>query len=404
MSKRVLFLIENLSFLQDRRVAQEALAVQSLGWQVFVVAPGNKDQKKEENINGISVFRYPAKIFPSGFWGYFQEYTYALYQTFFLALKIYFRPGGFSVIHAANPPDLFFLIGAFFKIFGVRFIYDQHDLAPEMFLAKFNTSRTHLLYWATRFAERLSYLLATTHIATCQVGLDFFLKSRNLKNKKSQIVRTAPDLSLLNSFGANPKLLNRLTAIKKDFPYLGVYLGVMGHQDGLSKLLRSIEIFVKKSKRKDIGFLLLGSGDALNDLRITVGKMGLENRVFFLGWMEPKETAACLEVADFGLMPEPKNDYTDYSLHNKVLEYLAFGLPFVSYDLKEVQNNGHAAALYAKNNNEEEYAELINQMLNNLDSQKKEGQKRKAEIMTDQSLSWDNSIKTLKEIYLKLDK
>jgi glycosyltransferase involved in cell wall biosynthesis len=358
MKKSVLFLVQNLPVPQDRRVWMEAVALRDSGFQVSVISPRNKDQSKQSVIDGISVYRYLKPPKSEGYLSYVWEYGYSLLNTFILAVKIYFQRG-FSVIHSANPPDFFFLIALLFKPFGVKFIYDQHDLMPEMLLARFKKSKRHFLYKILLWLEKMSYKIADAHISTCQSGLEKTL-SRIKDGKKSFIVRSVPDKNVIGK-----KLIDRDLAdsVKKKFKHICSYIGVMGPQDGVDKLLSSIRIMVKEFGRKDIGFVLMGDGDDFDRLKKMAKKFGIESNVIFTGWADGKIISTYLYSSQIGLMPEPKNDYTNNSLHKKVLEYMYAGLPLVAYDLKEAKRSAGDAAIFVKNNSELKFAKAVLQLV-----------------------------------------
>ena len=358
MKKSVLFLVQNLPVPQDRRVWMEAVTLQKSGFEVSVISPKNEDQPKFDMIDGISVYRYPKPPKSGGYLSYLYEYSYSFLNTLFLTVKIYFRRG-FSVIHSANPPDFFFLIVLFFKLFGVRFVYDQHDLVPEMLLARFKKSKKHFLYKTLLLLEKMSYKLCDVHIATCQSGLEKIM-SRVKNKKKSFIVRSVPDKNVISKRLVDKKLAD---AAKKKFKFICSYIGVMGPQDGVDKLLGSIRIIVKDMGRKEIGFALMGDGDDFERLKKIAKKFGIESNVIFTGWADAKIISTYLYISQVGLMPEPKNDYTNNSLHKKVLEYMYAGLPLVAYDLKEAKKSAGGAAIFVGNNNELKFAKAIIQLI-----------------------------------------
>ncbi|HPN96455.1 MAG TPA: glycosyltransferase, partial [Candidatus Moranbacteria bacterium] len=222
MKKSVLFLVQNLPVPQDRRVWMEAKTLRENGFLVSVISPRKKDQKKKEEIDGIHIYRYLEAPKAHGYMSYFWEYLYSYLMTFYLAIKIYFKRG-FSIIHTANPPDFFFSIALIFRLFGVKFVYDQHDLMPEMMLCKFYKNKDSFFYKLLLMFERLSYKTCAVHIATCRSGQEKVLSRVKIK-PKNFIVRSAPDLGQINM-----TLVNELKSkeAKKRFSYLGAYIGVM---------------------------------------------------------------------------------------------------------------------------------------------------------------------------------
>lgn len=358
MKKSVLFLVQNLPVPQDRRIMMEARVLKKNGYSVSVISPRKPKQKKFEIIDGIQIYRYLMAPKSTSYLNYFWEYAYSFALTFYLTWKIFFIRK-FSIIHSANPPDFFFLIALFFKPFGVKFVYDQHDLMPEMLLCRFGKTKDHFFYKILLLMERISYRICDMHIATCQSGQEKIL-SRVKRVAKNFIVRSAPDSALINPELVDPDLTKK---IQTKYRYICSYLGVMGPQDGVDKLLRSIKIIIQDLKRTDIGFVLMGDGDDFEHLVKLSKEYEIEENVIFTGWADAKIISTYFYASQIGLMPEPKNDYTDNSLHNKILEYMSAGLPIISYDLKEAKNTAGNASLYVKNNNEKEFAKNVVKLL-----------------------------------------
>lgn len=373
--KSVLILVQNLPVPQDRRIWMEARALKKCGFTVSVISPREAGQKKFESVAGISLYRYVKPPKSSGYASYLWEYLYSFSCTFYLAWKV-FVTRGFSVIHSANPPDFFFLIALPFKLLGVRYVYDQHDLVPEMFTSRFGRDEKHLLYRALVVLEKLNYYFSDIHLATCVSGQEKMF-SRNRAKAPSFIVRSAPDVKQINKNSVNNQLAAEL---REKFAFLCSYVGVMGPQDGVDKLLRSIRCIVHDWGRRDVGFILMGDGDDYERLRRMAEDLRIADNVIFTGWADAKKLFTCLFVSAVGLMPEPKNEYTDNSLHNKVLEYMAAGLPVVSYDLKEARRSAGEAAVFVEGGDEQKFGAEILQLLENEPLRKEMGAIGKSRI------------------------
>jgi glycosyltransferase involved in cell wall biosynthesis len=385
MKKSVLFLVQNLPVPHDRRIMMEARALQKAGYAVSIISPRKPEQKKFEVEGSIWMYRYLMAPKSLGYLSYLWEYSYSFVLTFYLTWKIFFTRG-FSIIHSANPPDFFFLIALFFKPFGVKFVYDQHDLMPEMLLCRFGKNKDHFLYKILLFMERMSYRFCDIHLSTCESGQEKTL-SRVKVRAKNFIVRSAPDPTQISLELIDPELTKK---IQGKYRHICSYLGVMGPQDGVDKLLRSIKVTLHELKRADIGFVLMGDGDDFERLEKMAAEYKIENNVVFTGWADAKIISTYFYASQIGLMPEPKNDYTDNSLHNKILEYMSAGLPVISYDLKEAQKTAGTASLYVKNNNEKEFAKTIIELIDNADLRKKmsaESKKRASNYLFTQASS-----------------
>lgn len=390
MDKKVLFIVQNLPLPQDRRVYSEIRTMAENGWEVFAISPGNPEQKKKEIIDGVTFFRYPKPPKSSGLSSYVYEYAYTFFRSFYLALKIYFQKG-FSTIHISNPPDFFFLIGLFFRLFGVKYIFDQHDLMPEMAEAKFNSTPNSFLYKALIFLEKMALKSCDAHIVTCQSALER-IRNRHQFHAPSIIVKNAINYSMVFSDTPSKEKLFKVAR----FPYLCAYVGVMGEQDGVSGLLKSIEYIVKKKGRRDIGFVLMGDGDEKNTLENEARRLDIEGYMVFTGWADSKMISTYLNASDIGLMPEPKNNYTDNSLHNKILEYMAAGLPIVAYDLQEAKRAAEKSGKFVKGN-EEDFGEAVLELLG--DKKQRIQMSAWGKEQVEKSFNWKNSADSLLETY-----
>ena len=383
----VCILIENLTVPVDRRMWQEACALAEAGYRVSVVCPtGRGFEQPYEVREGIEIYRH--RLWEaSGPLGYFLEYALALASEFRLALKAY-RRTRFRIIHAANPPDTMFLIGLFFELFGVRFIFDHHDLNPELYEAKFG--RRGLFYRLVCLAERLTYRTATVSIATNESYREVALTRGGKSPDRAFTVRSCPDLEKIRVDPSRPEL-------KSGRPLMVVYVGVMGLQDGLDLLLESIRYIVQEAGRDDVSFVLIGSGTETPALEAWVREKGIDSCVTFTGRIPDAEMWAYLSSADFGVAPDPKNPMNDKSTMNKILEYMAFGLPVVLYDLTEGRRSAADAALYAQPNDPKDFAR---QMLKLLDSEElRQTLGTRARKRIEESLNWENEKRELLKAY-----
>ena len=383
----VCILIENLTVPLDRRMWQEARTLAEGGYRVSVVCPkGRGFEQTYEVREGIEIYRYGLWE-ASGPLGYFLEYAIALVSQFRLALKAY-RRTHFRIIHAANPPDTMFLVALFFRIAGVRFIFDHHDLNPELYEAKFG--RRGLFYRLVCLAERLTYRTSTVSIATNESYREVALTRGGMKPERAFVVRSCPDLKNLRIEPPKPEL-------KKGRPLMVVYVGVMGPQDGLDLLLESIRYIVKDAGRDDVSFVLIGRGSETAALEAWTRKNYLDSCVTFTGRVPDAEMWAYLSTADFGVAPDPKNPMNDKSTMNKILEYMAFGLPVVLYDLTEGRRSAADAALYAQPNDPEDFARQMLKLLDSEDLRRTLGARARKRI--EESLNWDIEKRELLRAY-----
>ena len=352
--KRVLILVENLPSPFDRRVWQEATTLRDSGYLVSIICPtGRGYEKKFEAIDGIHVYRYNLPVEASGAVGYAVEYAVALAWTFALAWRVLFTRG-FDVIHACNPPDLFFLIGGFFRLFGKKFVFDHHDLNPELYEAKFGRRdffhrlMLKLEYWTFRSAD--------VSIATNESYRRIAIGRGRMPPERVFVVRSGPSLERL-------KILPPVERLKRGRKYLVGYVGVMGRQEGIDYLLRAVRHIVFYFGRDDIHFGLVGGGTSLEEMRVLAQELGVADHVTFTGRVPDSEMLAMLNTADICVNPDIANDMNDKSTMNKIMEYMALGKPIVQFDLAEGRFSAQHASLYARNNDALNLAEKILELL-----------------------------------------
>jgi glycosyltransferase involved in cell wall biosynthesis len=383
----ILMIVENLPVPFDRRMWQQARALAEAGFQVSMICPkGPGCEKSRETIEGIKIYRH--RIWEASTrLGYFLEYSWALAAEFVLALRIFARER-FKILHAANPPDTIFLIGIFFKMFGVRFIYDHHDLNPELYEAKFGTRG--VLHWLVCHAEKWSFRTANISIATNESYREIATARGDMKPNCVLVVRSCPDLKNVRLGAPQP-------ALKDGGRNLVVYLGVMGPQEGLDLLLESIVWIVSEKGRKDIRFALIGGGTELSRLKNLVTEKGLDAMVKFTGRIPDDDLAEYLSTADVCVAPDPKNPMNDKSTMNKILEYMAYGRPVVLFDLTEGRCSAEDAALYARPNDPVDYAGKILTLLDSEQLRRELGARGRKRI--EEQLNWENEKQSLLTAY-----
>lgn len=351
----VCIIVENLSVPTDGRVWREAGALRDAGYLVSVICPKGKSSftASYEVLDGIHIYRHRGWE-ASHAMGYMLEYAWALAAESYLALKVFVRTR-FRILQACNPPDTIFLIGLCFRLFGVRFIFDHHDLAPELFETKFGKKK-RLLFALSRLAEHFSFRAAEVSIATNESFKEVAIARGGIRRERVFVVRNCPDLRRFRRGLGRPE-------IKHDKPFLVAYVGFMGIQDGLHLLLESIEHIVVHENRQDTHFLLIGGGTVLPELQAIVARKNLAAFVTFTGQVPHEEVAAYLSSADVGVAPDPKTPMNDNSTMIKIFEYMAFGLPVVLFDLKEGRRTAGPAALYAVPNDPIDFARQITRLL-----------------------------------------
>jgi glycosyltransferase involved in cell wall biosynthesis len=387
---KVLMLVENLSVPADPRVWREARALRAYGFQVSIICPRGETRDREPYacIEGIHIYRYKLTTTITKASDYIKEYSTAMLMTFWLSLKIWLRHG-FDVIHAANPPDTFFAIGLFYRLFGKKYAFDQHDLAPAMFRVKFQ-KRMKPLYRLHQFFERCSYRAANVVITTNESQKRNAIQQGGCRADRVIVVRNGPDLARYTPAAPEPEL-------KRGWRYMLAYVGVMGAQDGIDYALHALHELVHKRGRQDTGLILMGDGDQLAILQALTHKLELDAYVHFAGWVTLPEMLRYLTVADIGLSPDPSNELNDRSTMLKTMEYMAMGKPVVAFDLPETRFSAQDAALYATPNRVEEFADKIEQLLDDEELRLRMGAYGRQRI--EEVLCWDRTQQNLRRAY-----
>lgn len=383
----VCIIIENLPVPMDRRVWQEARALREAGYRVSVICPkGRGFEASRETLEGIEIYRYPVWEASSAV-GYLAEYAMALAHGFFLSLRVYARTR-FRILQACNPPDTIFLIGLFFKLFGVRFIFDHHDLNPELYEAKFG--KRDFGYKLVCWAERFTFRTADVSIATNESYRNIAVTRGDVPRERTFIVRSCPDLARMQRVVPQPEL-------REGRRHMVVYLGVMGPQDGIELLLDSIEVIGKLRNSHDTLFVLIGAGTEQPRLKLLANQKGLDSVIRFTGRLPDEAVAAYLSTASVGVAPDPATPMNDKSTMNKILEYMVFGLPVVLYDLTEGRRSAADTALYARNDDPEDFARQILKLLEQDELRAQLGARGRRRI--EESLNWENEKRELLKAY-----
>jgi len=389
--RRVLIIVENLPLPFDRRVWQEARTLHAHGYQVSVICPKGKGYEKSfEELDGVAIYRHSMPFEASGPLGYALEYGWALIAEFLLSLKICFTRG-FDVIHGCNPPDTIFLIGAFYKLFGKKFLFDHHDINPELYEAKFQ--RRDLFYKLMLALERWTFRTADVCLATNESYRKIAIERGGRKPGNVFVVRSGPDLRRLKIMPPQPELKRRRR-------YLVGYVGVMGRQEGIDGLLTAVHYIVHVMGRTDIHFGLVGGGTELEAMRKLAQELQVADYVTFTGRVPDAELLAMLNTADVCVNPDVANEMNDKSTMNKIMEYMALGKPIVQYDLTEGRVSAQQASLYARRNDPIDMAHKIVELLDDEPRRRQMGEWGRERVKS--ALAWEHEVPRLLAAYEKL--
>jgi glycosyltransferase involved in cell wall biosynthesis len=391
---RILMLVEN-HFPQDTRVKNEAILLTESGYHVSVIALREKGQVMTEVVNGVQVYRLPrlelfkktshGNLSRAGLLflklksslGYLFEYCYFTGACLVVSFYVFIRRG-FDVIHAHNPPDTLFVVALPFKLLGKKFIFDHHDLCPELYRSRYRTGEgffTRLL----RVFEWCSLKLADITIATNESYKQVQMERAKRDPRTIFIVRNGPDK--LRMSPVQPS--SRLKAMNK---CILCYVGSLNPQDGVDYLLRSLRYLLHDLKRSDFHCVIMGTGDSLQDLRDLAGTLQLNGCVELTGFVSDEDLQSNLAAADICVDPDPSSPLNDVSTWIKIMEYMAYAKPIVSFDLKETRFSAGEAALYVKPNGEAEFAKTIADLMAQPDLRQKMGSYGRWRV--EQKLQW----------------
>jgi len=388
-NKHILIIVENLPVPFDRRVWQEATTLKENGAKVSIICPKMKGYTASyESIDDIEIYRHPLPHEARGAMGYLLEYGYALFWEFVISWKIFFKKR-FHVIHGCNPPDLIFLVALWFKLFGVKYVFDHHDINPELYIAKYG--KKGFFYKLMLLFERLTYATADYSIATNESYKEIAIRRGKMDETKIQVIRSGPKLDRLKLLAPDKKFLNGRK-------YLVGYVGVIGEQEGIDLLLESVKYIV--SFRQDIQFAIVGGGTDLDKLKQLCSEMGLDKYVDFYGRTPDDLMIAILNSSDICVNPDKPTEMNNLSTMNKIMEYMALKKPIVQFDLKEGRFSAQEASLYAMCGDTKDFAEKIMQLVDNPDMRMKMAEYGYDRVIN--KLSWDFECVKLVKFYSRV--
>jgi glycosyltransferase involved in cell wall biosynthesis len=354
----VLIIVQNLPVPLDRRVWLECQALVSSGYEVSVICPKGPGDPSRQLIDGVHICRYRPAPEAKGLAGFALEFGYSWLRTAWLSLAVW-RRRRFDIIQACNPPDTYWLLARLWRSRGVKFVFDQHDLNPELFHSRFGEPKDWVPWLELRgviWLERMTYRTADRVISTNESYKRIAIERGKRNPSEVTVVRSGPDTRVMR-----PVYPNGAGLKKKAFSL--VYLGIMGPQDNVDLLLDVMEHLVHKRGRTDVHATLLGFGDCLEDLRAHSTELDLDHCVTFTGRADRTMIAEHLSKADVGLSPDLKTPLNDVSTMNKTMEYMAYALPSVSFDLVETRVSGGDSVIYVPSGDVEAFADAVEQLL-----------------------------------------
>ena len=389
MERKILIIVENLPVPFDTRVWQEATTLAAAGYTVSVICPKGKGYTSDyEELDGVHIYRHDLPGEGNGAVEYAREYLSALWHEYRLARRVY-REQGFHVIHGCNPPDDIYMVARMFRGKGVDYVFDHHDICPELFEAKFGKT-TGMLYRSQLWLERQTYRHCTFAFVTNESYRALAIGRNGMPPEKVHVLRSGPRLERLRIQPADPQ-------IRRGRRFMVGYLGVIGQQEGIEYLLEAARYLRDERGRDDIFWGIVGGGPHLDALRRKATEMGLDDIVEFTGRVPDDTMLTYLNTADVCVNPDEYNAMNDKSTMNKVLEYMALGKPIVQFDLTEGRFSAQDASLYAKRNDARDLADKIAQLLDDPARREAMGAFGRNRILNE--LSWDHTSRALLSAY-----
>ena len=387
---RVLLLVQNLPVPFDRRVWQEALALTAAGFEVHIVCPRTKAYPlRREFLMGVHIYRYSPGPEARRTAAYLLEYSVALLAQLRLALQIRCRRH-IDIVHICNPPDLLFIAALPLVMSGAQLVYDHHDACPELMIAK-GLQEDSLLFRITRVLERLTYHFAQVSIETNESFREIALRRGRMSPEDVFVVRSAPQIERFAGARADEKW-------RRGRKYLVGYVGIMGLQDGLDYLIDAADLIIRKFRREDIQFILVGAGPELQRIRDRASSLGIEKQLEFTGLVSSDEVlGSILATTDVCVSPDEANRMNDISTMNKIMEYMMLGKPVVQFDLHEGRVSAGDASLYAERNDVSSLAECIIRLIDDAGMRERMGEIGRQRLLT--KLSWEFQVSNLLASY-----
>lgn len=389
---RILMLLENAGIPEDHRVVREAQTLMRMGFHVTIICPKTGSQKGAEIVQGIQVYRFPPSFSPSGLLGYLWEYGYSISMLFLISLYVLVRRG-FDVVHVHTPPDVTAVVAVLYQFVGKKFVFDHHDLSPELYLARRSDSRPNIVYKALLAFERLACRRANRLIATNATQQGIQIQRCGAKPEHCYVVRNGPDESFL-----------RDVAPRQEFRESGRivigYVGIMGVQDGVDYLVRVLHELKSQHRRNDFLAVIVGHGPALADLKRLARDLRVDDQIRFTGRVEFSSVPAYIQAFDICVTPDPSNPYNDSCTTIKTMEYMAMRKPTVCFRTSENELTAGDAALYAEDNSVPAFAELVVKLMDDPPLRARMGEIARQRI--EASLTWEQQSHELVKLYSDL--
>jgi glycosyltransferase involved in cell wall biosynthesis len=388
----VLVIVQNLPVPLDRRVWLECRALTEAGYEVSVICPKGEGDPAYQLLDGVHIYKYAPPPQAAGPAGYLLEFVYCWFRTAWLSRKVW-RRRPFSVMQACNPPDTYWALARLWRLRGVRFVFDHHDLNPEVYRSRFGeakrlSSRTQLagLYWLEKRTFRAAHRVISTNESYRRIAIE----RGGVRRQHTAVVRSGPDTTTMRPGEEKPDL-------RRGRKHLVVWLGIMGPQDGVDDVLDITRRVVREHGREDVTFAILGFGDCLEDLRRDCTRLDLDDYVALPGRVGPEQIRDYFSTASAGISPDPKNPLNDVSTMNKTMEYLAYGLPVVAYRLAENAISAGECAVHVDPGDAEGFTAELLALLDDTDRRAELG--KAGRLRAERELDWAPQAKAYVSVY-----
>ncbi len=380
----VLLVVENVALARDHRLQKQVVTLASNGYRVSVICRADPANRR---FPGVRVYDYHPPVDGTSKLGYIREYVYSWLMAAYLTVKV-FRIERFDAIQVGGPPDIYFALGAPFKLLGRRLVVDQRDLSPELYELRYGR-RAGVVYRTLCWLERRSLRVADRVITVNQTFENLMTARGDLPSGKVSLVGNGPILSEMRLMPPRPDLKNGRR-------FLCCWVGFMGPQDRVDYAVRAVHHLVNVIGRRDCHFAFLGDGEERVACEKLATELGIGDWVSFTGWVERQAVSTYLSSADLCL----ESNLEEIIAPVKVMEYMAFGLPFVSFDLRETRAMAGEAAAYAEPGDIAGLARQIQRLLD--DPLRRAEMGRTGRQLVEQQLAWDRQESAYLEVYRRL--
>jgi glycosyltransferase involved in cell wall biosynthesis len=382
----VLMIVENLPMGVDHRVRKQVDDLLASGFAVSVITRRDPANARYRGLPRLALLEYPAPPEPRGQAGYLGEYGLSLGWAAVLSLAARLR-GRVDVVQFCQPPDIYFPLAWMLRGLGAKVVADQRDLMPELFAARYDRARPAVMS-ALRWLERRTQRAAHHTLCMNETFRRRMIEAGAAPDRVT-IVGNGPVLSRVRAAVADP-------ALRGQHKFLCCWIGMMGRQDRVDLLMRAIAHVVHGLRRTDCGFAIVGEGECLGQVREMSARLGVGSWVDLTGWLPEAAVFSYLASADLGLDSSLQTEISPV----KILEYMAFGLPFVAFDVTETRTMGAGASALVAPPDVESYARQVVALLDDAARRAEMGEAGRERVRAD--LAWERQSVAYLEVIREL--